>query len=399
MSRFKIHILVAGLLAACWSAFPGDARGDEPSSDQAVKHLALVHELGDPDFQVRESASARLIELGSAVHPALVQGEHHPDPEIRFRCKRILALIEYESRERRYQEFLTGSTAGKPLGGWERFQRVVGDSEQTRRLFVEMHRAEWDVLEATANDLKLVHEKFVQRCGYLRQSSQTFRQQLPLGSIVTVIFLASEEDLRLGDVASSTVYTFCYQDSFRTAIEAGPNKAPLRTLLGEWVASNTGISTAYQGLMLAMRHDLKQGLAAAKKVLAEPAMPHHYKQFAMLALAKLGTKEDVPLLEKFMDDASPCGAMTVPKGNERVMLQTQLRDVALATVIHLSGEEVKGFGFTHAQKNTQMLFNVNTLGFEDDQQRDASRQKWEKFCAAGPEADAGTQTAEPATEP
>lgn len=379
MLRYTIYAALVGGLAAGLSGLGRHTAADELSVQPADRPEELVAQLGDPNFHVREAASGRLIELGSAVHAALLRGENSPDPEIRFRCRRILAVIEYESREQLYAAFLRDGTAGESLGGWDRFRRVLDDGKDARRLFVEMHRSEWDLLESIADDPKLAREKFEQRCDYLRQASQTFRQQLPLGSVVSVIFLASEQDLQLGDVAGSLVYTFCYQDSFREAIDASPHKAHLRTLLGGWIANNTSLATAYQGLMLAMRHDLKEGLGAARKVLDSPAMPQHYKQFALLAVAKLGTEADLPQLEKFLDDTAICGAMTVAKGNERVILQTQLRDVALAAVIHLSGQEVKPFGFPHVQSNTQMLFNVNTLGFEDDEQRAAARKNWEEF--------------------
>ncbi len=351
------------------------------SADGAAPHSELVQRLGDPSFTQRETATQELIELGSKAHAALVEGRRHFDPEIRFRCKRILAVIDYRMRERRFEAFVNAEADAEPLGGWDRFHRIVGDSKQTRSLFVEMHRSEWDLLESVQSSPKEVAEKYQRRCEYLRQASQSFRQPLSLGSVATVIFLAGEVDLEIGQFVSSTIYTFCYQNSFRTAIEGGTNKDNLRKLLGQWVSTNTSRTTAYQGLMLAMRYDLKEGLVPAKELLSQPGMPHHYKQYALLALAKLGSKEDLPLVEKNLDDKTPCSSMPIRQGDKKIVYQTQIRDVALAAAIHLHGQDLKKFGFERAQANSQMLYSTNTLGFLSDETRAAAREKWDQFRA------------------
>jgi hypothetical protein len=130
-----------------------------------------------------------------------------------------------------------------------------------------------------------------------------------------------------------------------------------------------------------MRYDLKEGLVPAKELLSQPGMPHHYKQFALLGLAKLGSKEDMPLVEKNLDDKTPCSSMPVRQGDKKIVYQTQIRDVALAAAIHLHGQDPKKFGFEKAQANTQTLFTTNSLGFVSDETRAAAREKWDQFRA------------------
>jgi hypothetical protein len=215
--------------------------------------------------------------------------------------------------------------------------------------------------------------------------SQMLRQQLPLGSVATVLFLAGEEDLTTGDYLGSSIYTFCYQYSFRTAIEGGSYKDPLRKVLGRWVATNSNHLTAYNGLMMAMRYDLPEGLVPAKRILEQTGMSHNYKQYALLAIGKLGVERDVAYLEKFMGDTMLCAS--VPRRGDTPKYETQIGDVALAAAVHLSGKDVKEFGFDHAQRNTQLLFNANTLGFETDEKRAESKKKWKEFRASRKEAE------------
>ena len=54
----------------------------------------LVENLGHDEFQVREGASAKLYELGFPVQPALKTAAESDDPEVRFRARAILDLLE-----------------------------------------------------------------------------------------------------------------------------------------------------------------------------------------------------------------------------------------------------------------------------------------------------------------
>jgi hypothetical protein len=358
---------------------------DSPAAPAATPET-LVEQLGDPDFTVRDRASQQLIQMGESALAAVRAGRTSPDPEIKFACKRILSMIEHRARELRYEAFLSASTDVQPPGGWERFKRVAGEDKPARRLFVDMHRAEWDLLETLEESPEKMQQKFVQRCTNLVQASQMLRQQLSLGSVATILFLAGEDDLNAGDYLGSSIYTFCYQSSFRTAMEGG-YKDSLRKVLGRWVASTTSRLTAYNGLMMAMRYELPEGLVPAKRILEEAGMSHNYKQYALLAVGKLGVERDVTYLEKYMDDTMLCA--TVPRRGETPKYATQIGDVALAAAIHLSGQDVKEFGFEHAQKNTQLLFNANTLGFESDEERAEAKRKWREFRASTRKEDGG----------
>ena len=62
---------------------------------------ALVRQLGDERFATRESATARLIQLGRSVKQALEEGRTNADREIRYRSARILSIIEELDFQRR----------------------------------------------------------------------------------------------------------------------------------------------------------------------------------------------------------------------------------------------------------------------------------------------------------
>jgi hypothetical protein len=62
-------------------------------------------------------------------------------------------------------------------------------------------------------------------------------------------------------------------------------------------------------------------------------------------------------------------------------LRCEVRDVALATLVHLSQQDFKEYGFAHLQKNVQTLFNTNSVGFATDAARAEALRKWKAWSA------------------
>jgi hypothetical protein len=98
----------------------------------------------------------------------------------------------------------------------------------------------------------------------------------------------------------------------------------------------------------------------------------HTRQYAVLVVAKFGANLHLPLLEPLLADDSP---LAVRQVNGR-QVTTQLCDVALAGLVHLSGQELKAFGFNRVQINPPFLYSISTLGFEEPERRAAALKKW-----------------------
>jgi hypothetical protein len=96
---------------------------------------------------------------------------------------------------------------------------------------------------------------------------------------------------------------------------------------------------------------------------------------SILILAKSGNADYMPRIEKLLDDKSICSQTNINK----VMYKTEIRDVALFALLHLSKKEPKEFGFDRVAPNPQLLVNVHTLGFKGDEDRNAAFAKWKAF--------------------
>jgi hypothetical protein len=377
--RGKTNIAVFAAVAACCSGL------SFAQSSDAEKAAELVARLGHEDFQIRENATGGLIEMGIPAKEVVEAATRSSDPEVRFRAQRILDALIVRQQAQMLAAFAKdiNGEQGVSLPGWDRFQEIAGTSAASRDLFVQMHRAEWSLLHTVEKDPKKAAADFARRCGELQNALRYAREQITLGSVTALLFLAGDERMDVPDSTGAMLYSFCYQNAFKTAIEGGKHRDTLRTLLGHWVRTSEGAWTAYQSLMMAMRYNLKEGLNPARKMLAEGAnTPQHYKQYALLAIAKLGTVENVPNLERSLSDKTVCSRQTVRNGNNRSEYQTQIRDVALVATIHLHGKNPKDFGFERATPNSQYLYSTSTLGFQKEEEREAAFKKWQEHLAS-----------------
>jgi hypothetical protein len=369
-----------GLGAACLNAA-------EPPTPVTAAAQQLVRQLGDPSYQARQRAELALTQLGVPAKDALMAGLRDSDAEIRARCRRVLVVVLDLDCQARIDAF-AADTAGSTdhgLPGWDRYRKLVGENSAARQLFVEMQRAESEMLESAAADPASIGGVLEGRCAevqrQLYQSNGEQRQPLSVGSVAALIFVAGDAEVPLTDRLGSYLNNFCYQPMPQQALMSGDHSEPLKKLLGVWVGRNTGTINSYQSLDLALRYDLRQGLEPAMSMVKNHAGQQPYMlQNAILAVGKFGDRRHVLALEPLLENNGQLGSYS----QAGKTIKTEIRDVALAVLVHLAGQDLKDFGLTHAQKNPQYLFIASTLGFIDNSDRDAALKKWKAWSQSHP---------------
>jgi hypothetical protein len=348
--------------------------GDEGIYNRAV---ALVQQLGAEHFAARERATSELIKMGLPGRKALEQGRGHADREIRYRCKRILSIVEELDFQRRLAGFAAGRNGGEyDLPGWTRYRGLFGDDGDARKLFVEMQKAEAGLMEAIENGPEGVGKVVDVRCLELQQSQRVLRQSISLGSIASLLFAAGDDNVHLNLQSESILSSLCHQSELRNAMLDTSKKKFVEKMLGAWIKRGDGW-TAYQSLSLAMQYDLKEGLVPAAKALENPGSQPYVRQNAILAIAKLGDDSHIALLESALDDKSRCATQRI----KDVTYQTQIRDVALAAVLIMKKQDPKKFGFDRIQQHSTNVLVTSTVGFENDEKRNKTFAKWKEFKA------------------
>jgi hypothetical protein len=376
--------VVSAALAAGLSA------ADRPPARPRVERInELIARLGSDEFTAREAATEELSKIGLPAYAALEAAASHPDREVRFRSQRVLNLIRQHDQERRLDAFLSGQDDAEeyPLPGWTRFRKKYSDDGQARRLFVEMQRADPELLKAIEDSPRRAMELLIHRMAQTQQAMQSGTQQITVGQVAAELFVCAEEDVPpLPFQSVNSLFSQCFQPTIREIINAGSRGGIPRKMLGTIVARSEDFS-AYQAMSVANQFKLREGITPATHALKNYESNRlsigNMVQYALTTIAQLGDESHLPLVEtdKLMHDASQVAQFQ----EHDTTYVIQLRDVALATAILLSKQDLRAyFDIPPNQSLTepQMIFlNARLIGFTSDEKRSAVFARWAKYKA------------------
>jgi hypothetical protein len=136
-----------------------------------------------------------------------------------------------------------------------------------------------------------------------------------------------------------------------------------------------------RGFQLASQAGLKEALPIALRLLEKKDQQSYAKAQVILALAKLGTKEHIPLLNKYLDDTTNLGSINFGNGPQ---LTVQLRDVAMAVQIQLAGQKLGDYGYDTRYTGAGFT-SYHYYGFPEEadgksKARDEAHAKWKEWA-------------------
>lgn len=351
-----------------------------PIESDAVRVATLIKQLGSRTFAARQRAQKALIAMGAPAKQALEAACHHADWEVRSRARQALDAVLDVEFESHLNAFLAdeSSAAGRQLPGWERFSLVAGDTSAARRLFGDMQRAERGLMQVD-DDPEHGSRLLDQRAAHFAQMEEAQAPQQPrisLGSIAAIIFAASNPDVPVPDTTGYAINRLAVQTTFFNAMNLRPTAEPLRKLVGALVSRSFEADAiiSYCNIDIALRYDLKEIVGPSKRLLAGAAAPALYVHYPILALGKFGSAEHVPLIEPLLQDARPAD-----KKSRRQDSNTEVRDVALAVLVYLTGQNLADYGLKHAKSDHMQLFQLHSLGFHEAAARESALKKWREW--------------------
>jgi hypothetical protein len=395
---FLIFALSAHLLAEPQNPpsdpIPGEApaapsgESAPPTADQIA---AWIDQLGHSAYAVRQSAAEHLMAAGAVARDALSKESDSPDPETRAAARRIVALIDTSEANRRLAEFAadTDGHRGLTLPGWPEFGELVGQDESARALFVDMQRHEApllaDVFGPGPHEGKSSWDDRLARLLNIRTmpGSQVFAP--PLGSCATMVFLGAVPNSDVDDTRANYLFGLALRPPLREALQARHAPNTVRKLVVAWIVKcpNRSEPALRDRLTLMTIYGLDEGLPLPQAIVRggpdylsiSPAL----RASAALAVGRFGSKDDIPILEPMLDDET---VFAVPNGPQGTVGVVQVRDVALAVMIHLTGQEPKDYGFAHVRLNPQNLFEPISLSLDSNDDRISAIAKWRAWKAA-----------------
>ena len=354
---------------------------EDVSTNQKLEDLAspqvlkLIELLESDSFDDREDATQKLILEGPKVKPVIEFVSKESDEEIRYRCKQILTKIADNQHVLQQAAFLKGDVEQlvRNKSSWKRLEKMIGNSEKTRKMFLQMQNEDEGLLTLYEKNPNQCSSRIIELYNENNQLKRFTGKGLPAGAHAAVIFVASDDKIDLDSKAASYTYSLCYSSK---NTELADDELFL-SLLGKLCIRKTATSAQlYQYARLSKYFKLKEAREIALKMVSEKSASGSYRAVSLIDLGtELGTREDVPVIEKLINDNTllyKSTSKTRPKGT------FMLGDTALAMAIKLSGEKTEDYNFTNYYKDrkTATTLNYRHFGFLNDQERAAARKKW-----------------------
>ena len=381
MQRLALLLLLAllGVVAGAATASAAEAASNEATT--TTKAAVLVEQLGDDSFEIREAAYSQLEKLGKTAQPALEEAVKSKDLEVSSRAKRLLALVTRTDVEIALDSYLADKDSKLilKLPSWERFKKIIGEDQTARTMFVEMYTTEGNLLAALDHDPKAFETAFSTRLQQIQQNLYTPWGQVnpvPMSQVVALLFAATDTRASLNINSFYMVTNLFYQQNIQQGFKAN---AGARKLLAQFFEQRSDQNTMAQAIQIAMQLDMKEMAPTALKMATNKKTQAWTRATALIALGKLGTKDNIKDIEDLLKDTTSLGQMQF----NQVRVQTEMRDVALAAMIMLSGQDVTTYDFPYlkAFPINKNYLAYNYFGFSDNTQREAAFKKFKESQA------------------
>jgi hypothetical protein len=354
-----------------------------PAPADTNKLAALVQRLGDDSFEAREAAYGQLEQLGKAAQPALEEAAKSTDPEVKSRAKRLLDHLNRTEVEVALDVYLANKDASLilKLPSWERYKKIIGEDETSRNLFVEMYTMEGNLLTALDGDQKKFEDLFAARIQQIQQTLYGRWGQpdaIPMSQVVALLFVATDARAKVNINSFYLMTSLFHPENIQKGFKTN---AGARKLLVEFFETRTDQNTMPQAIQLAMQMELKEMAPAALKLATNKNAAAWTRATAVVAVGKLGTKDNMKDLEELLKDTTNLGNMQFNPGNGQVLrVTTEMRDAALAAMILLSGQDVQDYDFPYlkAVHVDKRYLAYSYFGFSDDTQRQAALKKFKE---------------------
>jgi hypothetical protein len=348
----------------------------------APEVVVLVEKLGASSFKARMKAAEQLVAIGSAAQPILEASRNHADPEIRQRVARVLSRIKSADATQRIAAFKANPSRKTvaQLPGWNLFAAIAGYSDESVACFGRMFESEQELFE-NHSPQRLAGLLSTRVTELERQFAARRKEPIPVDRLHALLMTSSRREIPVTPATARSLMKLVNRPGFIMQIrKRGTKQSQSRDITAHWISS-CEVVDSYSRLQLAMSANIESGLHPALAILRSRSAPIQ-KQYAILAVAKLGTIDNVTDLEALLNDTGKINiARSVPgnqKGTGRT-ITSRVSDIALAAIWHLHGERPEDHGFPAIRRNSIYVFALNQIRFESDKQRESAIRLWDEF--------------------
>ena len=355
----------------------------------------LVEQLNHDLFQTREVAAHQLTRRATAgvtedarlVEEALREGLQHQSVEVRLTARQLLDKIALAKRDQQLARLMNPRCVATTISisGWHRFSNLAGDDMDARRFFSKFSEKHQDTLA------------ILDRRGWKKEPSKKFLDLDPWrlsaddasGWALLLLWEVESYDRRAGQ-SSSRLGTALSSAPMGPRLSIPTDARVLNRLIEHWLRAHETHSLR-ESLLIAMRyrcHAIAREICA--KILDERSSPASTEVTALLAAAALGRSDIENQAKDRLNDSRTAHVWQLI-ASRRVKIRTQVRDVAMAVLLHQRGIDPREAGYRDLQADQTLLFRDHSLGFPDSKTRQASQVASRKLLATSEGAEAAVQ--------
>jgi hypothetical protein len=407
MKRLGLVVLAWGLTVVAADAASPDPKDLVIPPQELSKARSLVRKLGSELFREREEAQDELVKMGRLARPALLEAlDSDPNPVVRFRVSRLLPRAEAAGLQARIDTFLADADGQfeHNLPSWKLFLKEVGAEKKHRELYVEMLKSpeNIEVLQAIGVSSeaggRAVSDR---RMGlWLQMNPNAFGRVMPgtpvqprqpaLADLATVLFgeiVVPHKDIPRGGPFFMYVNgaTLLQQTAAGMNAINNPNGTPLsgpfRKVMERWLDTRTAPEDLSYALNVAVNfRQVKETLPLLRRVVSTEGVQGYARAQAMIYLMQRDKAEVATVKSMLKNDTALGQRMQVAPN---VVIDPQLRDIALGLVLHYEGQDLKkyNFYFQPGLNPAQVAQSYWGYGFTSDEDRVAAFKKYEEYEA------------------
>lgn len=410
MNRFWMALAAVGLMGTPAFAASPDPKDLAIPAVEMSRARELVRQLASESYKEREQAQDELAKMGRLARPALSEAlATDPSPEIRARASRLIPRAEAADLQARIDTFLADTEAKfkHDLPGWKLLRKSldateVGFEKSARELYVEAIKvpANLEILAALElnpeNAGRAIADRritlFLQQnpgvYGRVQPGVSTTPRQPTLADVGVLLFAEMTIDgkhIPRSNQFGVTGAQFVQIAPSMQAI-ANPDSTPqgkaYRQIFIKWIDSRITPEELNTVAWIANSFkNLKESGSLLRRILTTEGVQGYAKGQALIFLLQRG-KEELPTIRGQLKNETALnnGKIQIAPG---VNIDTQVRDIALALLLHNDGQDLKKFGFEF-----QPGFNVAQVaqtywgyGFKSEEDRTAAHKKFLEYEA------------------
>lgn len=335
---------------------------DTADSSEDVPLRRWIEQLGSTEFAAREQATVALRRIGQPALRSLREtAANHADIEVRTRASEIAEGIVQGEAAGRIDAFLAGREV--PMDGWNVAKKILGDGVRIRELYVDLVMRHEDVaqsLNGSSSDRQTALRSAIVRI----QRGMFVEQRLPTESdAIALLLLMNDRAVPTNRLDENALFSVLQKEASSLLFKDAQLSEPFRQLLAGWMTRDD-VNNRQEILWFSMGWDLKEILPMAVATLQKANDPVTLSM-ACQAVVRFGSDDDIRHVRHLLVDERPVSeqqysAQRFPSG---VMVQTQVRDTAMAAVILLSGRKLSEFQMNDDARHPKYGFIIDEIGF------------------------------------